>query len=397
MRAIPFPAALLAIAILGGLMVSGEPAEAAVPPGMGLDEAGEKRLEQATGKMLKTLGEEKPDYKRLAADIAAARKDAHALLALAEKAEPAEVDTPRLPDRAPVVVPAGATAAEVRARWKEQLVLRVRAVNEMLAGTGEASLPKWSEVIGVGWRHRGDRTKRAKPTARGLREAHVFALALSVPAETIKVERGEVLFADDFSKGTDNWHMYGPAETTRTDKGLRRRNKKPRNADTMIWTRKEFEGNVLFEFTFIPNNGGRGPGALFAICGRPVKKGTDLSVSCGVTMDAYNYGVHAYHFSVHRGRTGICNGRKVGTGLHLIGSRTPDPAREIGKAYRIAIGKWDNVVFLTVDGRLQHVYYDAGTFGPPLTAGSVGMRHWGGLDATYGDVKVYRLIAKKGE
>jgi len=103
--------------------------------------------------------------------------------------------------------------------------------------------------------------------------------------------------------------------------------------------------------------------------------------------------VHAYHYSMHRGHTGICNGRKVGTGLHLIGSRTPDPARKTGRACRVAIGKWGRSVFLLVNGKLLHSYYDAGTFGPPLEGGSAGMRHWGGLDATYGDVKVYRLVA----
>jgi hypothetical protein len=83
--------------------------------------------------------------------------------------------------------------------------------------------------------------------------------------------------------------------------------------------------------------------------------------------------------------------RKVGTGLHLIGSRTPDPARETGRTYRVALGKWGNTVFCLVDGGLQHSYYDAGTFGPPLAGGSVGFRHWGGADATYTNVKAYRL------
>ena len=174
--------------------------------------------------------------------------------------------------------------------------------------------------------------------------------------------------------------------------GLRRQNTRVRNADTMMWTKQEFDGNFVFEFTFVPNNGGRGPGCLFAICGRPVKRGGDLSVSCGETMDAYNYGVPAYHFSMHRGLTGICNGRKVGTGLHLIGSRTPDPCPEVSKPYTVAVGKWGDLIYCVADGVLQHVYYDAGTFGPALAKGSCGMRHWGGTDATYKNVKVYRLM-----
>ena len=386
---------LTAAAVMEVIMATQNPAQAGaapVGPGMGLDDVREKRLERATGSILEALGAERPDYGKLVGEIARAREEADALLALAEKTEASKVEAPKLPARAPVVVPEGATEGEVRARWKEELVLRVRAVHEMLGGKGESSLPKWSEVIGVGWRHRKDRSKRARPTAAALREAHVFGLLLCSDAEVVRVKKGEALFADDLTRGTDGWLMYGPAETTVSEKGLRRRNKRRRNADTMIWTRREFEGNFLFEFTFTPQNGGRGPGALFAICGRPVKEGTDLSVSCGETMDTYNYGVGAYHFSMHRGQTGVCNGRKVGTGLYLIGSRTPDPARETGRAYRVAIGRWGRVVFLMVDGKLLHSYYDAGTFGPPLEGGSVGMRHWGGLDATYMGVEVHRLV-----
>ncbi|MGQ9662091.1 MAG: DUF1961 family protein [Kiritimatiellia bacterium] len=222
----------------------------------------------------------------------------------------------------------------------------------------------------------------------------MLALLLSRESDEILVVESEVFFEDDFTKGTDWWYLYGPAETTQTADGLRRRNLRERDADTMMWTKREFEGNFLFEFTFVPHNTTARAGALFAICGRPVREGTDLSVSCGETMDSYNYGVHAYHFSIHRGTTGICNGRKVGTGLHLIASRVPDPAIEAGRTYRVAVGKWENVVFFLVDGILLHNYFDGGTFGPVLAKGSCGMRNWGGLDATYGNVKVYRLVRR---
>ena len=382
------------IVVLGAILMSAGETEAAVGPGMGLDEASEKRLAEQCAAFLEECKADTPDYTALAASIVASRREAEHLLALAEKSKPRPVDTPAVPERAPVVLPPGASLEEVRALWKEQLALRIRAVYEMLTGKQLADVPKWSEVIGVGWRYRRDRSKRARPTAFALREAQVLALLLAREPMPIHVAPGEVLFADDFRKGTGNWYLYGPAETTLTEKGLRRRNLRRRNADSMIWTKRAFAGNFLVEFTVIPNNGGRYPGLLFAVCGRPVKPGTNLSVSCGETMDDYNYGVHAYHFSVHRGLTGITNGRKVGTGLHLIASRPGDPARETGKAYRIAIGKWENVVFFLVDGRLVHEYYDGGTFGPPLAGGHVGMRHWGGADATYSDFRVTRLIRK---
>jgi hypothetical protein len=395
MRSFTLFVTVLNIACIGGLLMTGDISQAApVPPGIGLGEAREKRLAEATGKILQSLASKDPDYVKLSADIAAAREDANALAALAGKTEPAAVDEPEPPEGQVLAVPEGSSEAEVRDRWKEQLLLRIRSVNEMLTGT-EGPLPLWGEVISVSWYQRKDRTRRARPAATALREAHAFASLLAATMKTVPLAKGDVLFEDDFSAGTDNWYLYGPAETTKTDDGLRRRNTKPRNADTMLWTKKEFDGDFLFEFSFLPHNGGKGPGALFAVCGRPVKKGDDLSVSCGETMETYNYGINAYHFSLHRGVTGICNGRRVGTGLHLIGSRTPDPAREEGRTYRVAIGKWKNTLFLLVDGKLQHSYVDTGTFGPPLDGGSVGMRHWGGLDATYGDVRIYRLTEKQ--
>jgi hypothetical protein len=381
----------LALALWGGLMVSAE-AEAAVGPGMGLDEAKEHKLAAATREILGVLDAGKPDYSSVAAKCAEARKLAGELLALAEKTEPVAPDRPAIPEEVPVPVPEGSSLAEARAAWREQLRFRVRAVYEMLTGEILKPLPKWDEVIGVGWRHRKNRAKRAAPTAPALREAQVFALLLAGRSREVRIRAGETLFAEDFSKGTGAWHLYGPGDFTTDENGMRQRNRRPKNADTHTWTRKEFEGNFLFEFDFTPNNGGKGPGTLFSICGRPVKEGTDLSVSCGEEMTVYNFGVHAYHFSMHRGETGICNGRKVGTGLHLIGSRTPDPARETGKTYRVAVGKWGNSVFCVVDGKLQHSYYDAGTFGPPLSGGSCGFRHWGGADATYANVKVSRLV-----
>jgi len=393
-------AIVLVLSVLSALFVGAATMSEAAEfqAGLGLDAKQEKQLADAADTILTALKAAEPDYKQIAADVAKARTVANALLAQAEQTEAAKAEVPKLPAKSPVVVPPGCRADTVRARWKEQLWLRVKSVYEVLSGTIVSKRPQWGEAIGVGWRHRRDLTKRARPTAAALREAQVFALLLSREPEVIRVRRGEVLFEDDFSKGADKWHLYGPCTTTQAKAGgLRRKNKRVRHADTMMWTKQAFDGNFVFEFTFIANNGGSKPGCLFAICGTPVKKGTDLSVSCGVTMDAYNHGVHAYHFSMHRGLTGICNGRKVGTGLHLIGSRTPDPCPEVGKPYKVAVGKWDNLVFCIADGTLQHVYCDAGTFGPALEGGSCGMRHWGGTDATYQDVKVYRLVEAEAE
>ncbi|MCG3181317.1 MAG: hypothetical protein BIFFINMI_03697 [Phycisphaerae bacterium] len=381
--------------LISALLLASAVARAAEPAkaGLGLDPAKEKQLADSAQAALKSLDADGPkcDYAALAESIAAARKTANELVGQADKKDPAPVDTPDLPAKSPVVVPESATEAKVLAAWKEQLVLRVRSVYEVLADPGSDKTPLWSEAVGVPWYQQKDLTRRAAPVADALREAQVFATLLARPADVVRVEPGKVLFSDDLKHGTDRWLLYGPADTTATDQGLRRKNRRVRAGDSVMWTKETFGGNFVYELTFIPNNGGKTPGVLFPICGRPVKPDTDLSISVGETMDTYNLGVYAYHFSIHRGDTNICNGRKVGTGLHLIGSRTPDPAAEAGKPYRVTIGKWGNVVYCLVDGKLQHSYYDAGTFGPPLESGAVGVRHWGGADGTYRDVTVRRL------
>lgn len=378
---------LFALALLGlTLLVSGSAQAVEFEPGLGVDQAAEKQLEDALEKVIRlSSGTPKASYKELAQAVFEARKYAAILVATIDKGEQAVPDKIELPERPPVVLVGKASVEDIGRLWWQQFRMNVRAAKRLLEGN-EKTVREW-----VGWPEWKERHSRIRPLADALREAHKLTLLLDSSPAPLKVARGKLLFSDDFGKGTDNWLLYGPCETTMTEKGLRRRNLKPRHADTATWTRREFEGNFLFEFTFIPNVGGKGPGVLFAICARPVKEGTDLSVSVGETMAVYNFGIHAYHFSIHRSGTGLSNGRKVGRGLRMLCSGA-DPAEETGKAYRVGIGKWGATIFLLVNDTLIHQYFDARTYGPVLTAGSVGMRHWGGLDATYADVKVYRLV-----
>ncbi len=108
-------------------------------------------------------------------------------------------------------------------------------------------------------------------------------------------------------------------------------------------------------------------------------------------MDTYNYGIDGYHFSMHRGTTGLGNVRRVGPGLKLLMSGK-DPCPKPGGAYRVAIGKVGPTIFLVVDGKLFHQYLDGGTYGPVLSEGHIGIRHWAGLDASYKDFRVCRLV-----
>ncbi|MGQ9662092.1 MAG: hypothetical protein ACUVWX_07120 [Kiritimatiellia bacterium] len=144
---------------------------AQTPPGLGLDETLEKRLQATCRGIYDELSGAKADYSAIAEKLTLARRDANVLLGLAEGREPIPVDEPQVPARAPLVIPEGASAQLVRQLWKEQLFLRVRAVYEMLSGEMLVPLPHWSEVITVGWQDQKNRAKCAAPTASALREA----------------------------------------------------------------------------------------------------------------------------------------------------------------------------------------------------------------------------------
>jgi len=382
---VPAAAAALLIGVLGTVRAEG----GEYPPGLGIDEAVEKELEAALADLGRLAMVHQPDFGAAERRVAPLRKLAAALVAKAENRPAEEPAEPSLPDTAPVVLLGGTRAESVLRLWRDQFHVSITLARGLFTGETDAR-PNWTCTLSP--RDLEVRHKRARPLAECLAEARRAALLLARKPEPVKVRKGERLFADDFAKGTGNWLLYGPAETTLTADGLRRRNQRVRNADTMMWTKKEFEGRFLVEFSFTPHKGGPEPGALFAVCGRPAKEGTDLFVSCGETTDAYHLGVRAYHFAMHDGDTGLCYGCRVGDGLKML-CATYDPASETGKRHRVAIGKWDNTLFLLVDGRLMHHYVDVGTFGPPLRGGSLGLRQWGGLDATYADVKIHRLVA----
>jgi len=354
------------------------------PPGMGLDEAAEKRLEASLSKLVTFVGAETLDHKAMAAELAAARKDAAALVALAEKTKGAAPDEPTLPARVPVALLGGAAAERVRALWTDQLKMNVLAAHGMLTGERQA-VREW-----IGWSSSRDRANRARPVADALREAHKSARLLAAPTEVVRVKKGPLLFSDDFSKGADNWLQFGQCVARHEGDAFRLKDRLARHPDAMMWTKREFDGNLVAEFTFIPHSKGGRAGALFTICGRP-RPGKDLSVCVGSSMNTYNYGIDGYHFSMHRGTTGLGNVRRVGPGLKMLASG-PDPCPRPGRAYRVAVAKWGSTIFLHVDGKLINTYYDAATYGPVLTAGRIGIRHWAGMDASYRDFRVYRLI-----
>ncbi len=396
----------LSLAIPGVLMTAN--VEAArkkskdFPPGMGVDADAEKKLAARLEKISKMSRAAKPEWKALNAELSAARSELLPLLAKVCGREDAdkwqELKTPKhlldagdalgLPKKAPMVLYGKAAPGNVRACWQEQLVYFSTAADGLMKGKGLYV----RELLG--WPFSRQPWRRALAMSECLRECQKLVLLLSHPAQEVKVRKGKLLFEDDFSKGAGNWLQYGQCVTKNDGDAFRLRDEKVAHPDAHMWTKREFRGNYLAEFTFTPHTKGTKAGALFSICGRP-RKSKKLSVCVGRTMGTYNFGIDAYHFSMHRGTSGLGNARRVGPGLKMLASGK-DPCPTPGKPYRVAIGKVDATVFLIVDGQLIHSYYDAGTYGRVLDVGRIGLRHWAGLDASYKQFKVHRLL-KKGE
>jgi hypothetical protein len=359
-----------------------------LPKGLGTNEADEKELAASIDKLTGMLRKEKPDYKMMAGEISAARTAALRIDAQARELRyPALPDTPKVTKPSDVVVYAGTKADHVLKLWREQLDFYLRSARGLLDGDAKY-LREWTG-------RRGFRKpeRRIGSMIETLREAAKMVRLLAQEKKTIPVRKGELLFADDFSKGADHWLPYGQCVTSHQGDAFRMKDERVPHPDAMMWTKRQFDGDFLAEFTFIPHTKGTRAGALFTICGTP-RKGKTLAVCVGRTMNTYNYGINGYHFSMHRGTTGLGNVRRVGPGLKLLVSGQ-DPCPTPGKSYRVAIGKVGPTIFLVVDGTLIHSYTDAATHSPVLTRGHIGIRHWAGLDASYKDFRVFRLVPKQ--
>jgi Domain of unknown function (DUF1961) len=355
---------------------------AGLPTGLGTDEAREKKLGASVESLLKQLLSAEIDYPKMLAEIAEIRKETQELLA-----DKKPLSALELPAKAPLIVYGKDGAARARLLLKEQFDYYLHSAHGLLAGD-KKYLREWTGRSGF---RKPQRRIGAMITI--LREAARTGQLLSRPTKEVKVQKGKQLFADDFSKGDGNWLAYGQCVTSNEGDAFRLKDEKVAHPDAMIWTKQQFEGNFLAEFTFIPHTEGTRAGALFTICGLPRHKNKGLEVCVGRTMDTYNYGINGYHFSMHRGNTGLGNVRRVGPGLKLLVSGK-DPCPTPGKAYQLAIGKVGPTIFLVVDGKMIHQYFDAATHGPVLSKGHIGLRHWAGLDASYKNFRVYRLVKK---
>ncbi|MHC4916541.1 MAG: DUF1961 family protein, partial [Planctomycetota bacterium] len=370
------------------------------PAGIGFDEAVEKKLEGQLGKLVDLTGAEKPDFAALRKHLAETRETLRPLVIRQRKLErkgvdeelrvpwgfTRENDAPEIPVRIPIVVFGKAGADRIRAAWLEQLRFFASSARDLLAGESGAI----REFLG--WPFIRKQHYRPLAITECLRECAKLVELLSRPAGEVEVEKGEQLFADDFSEGADEWLQYGQCIARNDGDAFRLKDEKVAHPDAQMFTKRQFEGDFLAEFTFIPHTEGTKAGALFTICARP-RAGKDLAVSVGETMNTYNFGIDGYHFSMHRGTSGRGNARRVGPGLKMLASGR-DPCPTPGQAYRVAIGRAGVQIFLIVDGELVHNYYDAGTYGGTLSEGHIGLRHWAGLDASYRDFRVYRLKAR---
>ena len=358
------------------------------PKGLGQDAEKEKPLAESVERAAKLMEAGKVDFAAVVAEIQIARKLFAEAIGEAMKAEAPELSAVELPEKSPVISYGEAASGDVLARWGEQLVYYVGSARGIMDGDRKYLL-EWTGRPGFQKPER-----RVSSMAATLREAERVATLLSRPAEDGKVAKGEELFADDFAEGAGNWELYGQCVTKNEGNAFRLKDEKSKHPDAMMWTKKEFEGDFLAEFNFIPHTEGTNAGALFTICGRAKREKDGLGVCVGSTMQTYNYGINGYHFSMHRGETGLGNARRVGPGLKLLMSGK-DPCPTPGQEYRVSIGKVGPAIFLMVDGKLSHHWYDGATYGPVLDAGHIGLRHWAGLDASYKDFHVYRLEPAK--
>lgn len=363
------------------------------PEGLGLDLDLENALRNTLVRLSESADQEEVDLGKMAELLAPARKHAEHLASRAEsRAKPAEIDRVELPAVVAFVLPGESSPDEVRELWRQQLRMNITAAQGLLDGA-DHFVREW-----VGWPLHREQANRARPLAEALREADKLVGLLSRSPDQMRpfqVKRADLLFSDDFAEGTGQWLMFGDTVTSHEDDAFRMKDRRPRHPDAMMWTRKTFEGNFVASFTFIPHSRDDRAGALFAICGRPRGDNT-LAVSVGPSMDTYNRGIDGYHFSMHRGTTGKGNVRRVGPGLKMLASG-PDPCPTPGRSYEVSIGKFGPAIFLIVDGKLIHHWYDAATFGEVLTSGHIGIRHWAGMDASYRNFKVHRLVEEPAE
>jgi hypothetical protein len=351
-----------------------------MPKGVGAADAEkEKALTETCAEIVKLVGAEKPDWKAVFGKVQAARK------ALASAVGKDELpDVPALPEKAPMICYGKTSKEDALLQLRSQMEYYAKSAAGMLDGK-QVYLLEWTGRPGY------RKPERRRGAVRScLREAARTSLLLSRDAAEVRVKKAEELFADDFSKGSENWLSFGQCVAKNEGDAFRLKDEKAPHPDAMMWTKKQFDGDLLAEFTFIPHTEGTRAGALFTICGKP-RPGKKLAVCVGRTMNTYNFGIDGYHFSMHRGTTGLGNVRRVGPGLKLLMSGK-DPCPKPGQSYRVAIGKVGPTIFLVVDGKLFHQYLDGATYGPMLTDGHIGIRHWAGLDASYKDFRVHRLV-----
>ncbi len=303
---------------------------APIPQGLGCkDSAAEKALAAQCAEIVKLVAAEKPDYNAIFEKTQAARKAQRGLLPEMDKA--GELDALNVPEKTPLVCYGKTSREDALQLLREQLNYHARSTVGIVGGDKKFLL-EWTGRPGY---RKPDR--RQAPMVAALRETARAALMLSRPIVEVRVQKGDELFADDFSKGAGEWQPFGQCKTENEGDAFRLKDEKVAHPDAMMWTKKKFGGDFLAEFTFIPHTEGTSAGALFTICGT-AKPGKTLAVCVGRTMQSYNNGINGYHFSMHRGATGLGNMRRVGPGLKLLMSGK-DPCPKPGQAYQVAIGK----------------------------------------------------------
>ncbi|MBA3708501.1 MAG: DUF1961 family protein [Planctomycetes bacterium] len=287
----------------------------------------------------------------------------------------------------PLVLFGGTAEDQVLSCWRTQLRAQARAVRGIVdrdrATTGQWLY--WGDLEGP--RIAAEPFLRCEQLRDCGREARSLVRLLTSPRRVRPVRPGEMRFQDTFEGGLGAWSIHGGGDVDIVDRRLR-----IAAEGVSVWCGHPFTDAVIaFDYTPLSAEN-PSAGALFAFPGTPVP-GQDYAISGG-PMERYNTGIDTYHCSLFRGGTGRTNLRRTGPGLKMLSTVTPDACAELGRTYRVELLKLGSMVQVLVDGRLIHAYVDVGTYGPVLTGGRFGIRHFSGgrLDARYGAMTISDLV-----
>ena len=226
-----------------------------------------------------------------------------------------------------------------------------------------------------------------------LKDADRALKALLAREPAVMPKRGELIYANDLSRDTGDFLVYGNGKMTFSPKmGMYLAPVGTMN----LWSKFRLSGSYMVEFDFYPLKSFKG-GTMLQMCGDAVNPVSQYSLMCSASwgsMAYYMFGTKCYHFSFVRfaGRSKaprICNLRKTGKGFYLL-SEIADPITDTEKWYHLTFVKNGTRFLFFVDGKLVQEYIDIGAQGPILESGRLGIRNWSTFRSHMKNLRVHR-------